>query len=283
LTNVEIKYGFKDGTPYSYKWQGNLSFMAMDTVTLPAPDWDEAADTNKNIFHFELVAPNGQTDPTPNNNKMESPFIMPPMLKSGALIFELRTNHAPKETTWKLYNTDGYAVYQNVPGSMYANELYTANMELRDGSYRLCIYDSGEDGLYYPFYGTSGSATLKRYLGSIPAPFYTFNPNFGKETEFWFAVNKYVGIKEIENVVQDLIIFPNPVQSTIYVETSNMGNHNNMTANIYDMFGKHIISKDMSASQLNEINVEHLATGLYIITIENNNKLIGRNKFVISR
>ncbi|MDR1459371.1 MAG: T9SS type A sorting domain-containing protein [Bacteroidales bacterium] len=39
----------------------------------------------------------------------------------------------------------------------------------------------------------------------------------------------------------------------------------------------------MTASQHNEINVEHLAVGVYILTIEENNKLIGRNKFIISK
>jgi hypothetical protein len=64
---------------------------------------------------------------------------------------------------------------------------------------------------------------------------------------------------------------------------SNIHGKDNMTAKIYDMFGKHIMSKDMIASQLNEISVEHLAVGVYVITIEENGKLIGRNKFVLSK
>jgi hypothetical protein len=167
---------------------------------------------------------------------------------------------------------------------MSANTEYSTNMELKNGSYRLYIYDTENDGLSFPFYGTSGSAVLrKRLTSSIYSFFYAFNPDFGKETQFYFAVNQYVGIKSIENTVQDLIIFPNPVQSTIYVEMSNIHGKDNMTAKIYDMFGKHIMSKDMIASQLNEINVEHLAAGVYVITIEENGKLIGRNKFVLSK
>jgi hypothetical protein len=284
LTSVEVKYGFKNGTQYSYQWKGNLPFLKMDTIILPLPDWDEIANAEEKIFQFELFNPNGKTDPTPYNNKQASSFQMPILLTTSFIQFVFKTNHAPKETSWKLYNMNGDILYQSQP-SMNANTEYIKNMELKDGSYKLHIYDTGDDGLAF-FSETSGSAVLKKRLSNgLYTSFYQFNPNFGREVQLYFAINKYIDTLILNNVVkfvQDLIIFPNPVQSTIYVEMSNLHGKDNMTANIYDMFGKHIMSKEMNALQLNEINVDHLATGVYVITIQENGKLIGRNKFVIS-
>jgi hypothetical protein len=293
LTSVEVKYGFKNGTQNTYQWKGNLPFLKMDTITLPIPNWDEVANADEKIFQFELLSPNGTTDPTPYNNKQSSSFQMPPVLTVNALQFVFRTNYSPNETSWKLFDMNNSILYQS-QGYMSANTEYTTNMELKNGSYRLYMYDTREDGLSYPFYGNAGSAVLKRKMttGSLYTPFYAFNPNFGKETQFYFAINQYAadtsggdddGIQEINHTLQDLIIFPNPVQSTIYVEMSNIQGKDNMTAKIYDMFGKHIMSKEMISSQLNEINVEYLAAGVYIITVEENGKLVRRNKFVISK
>ncbi|MDR1460011.1 MAG: hypothetical protein LBI60_07330, partial [Bacteroidales bacterium] len=134
LTTVEIKYGFKNGTTHSYHWQGNLPFLETETITLPVPDWDEVANVDEKVFQFEVINPNGQTDPTPYNNKQASSFVMPPSLNSGLFQFEFTTNYAPAETSWKLYTTYGSVLYQSPP-SMAANMTYTTAMNLQDGSY----------------------------------------------------------------------------------------------------------------------------------------------------
>jgi hypothetical protein len=283
LTSVEIKYGFKNATLYSYTWNGDLSFGEVATVTLPIPDWDEVANAGEKIFQFELFNPNGKTDPTPYNNKQQSSFQLPPVLTTNTVQFAFQTNHAPRETSWKLYTTYGTILYQSET-NMSANTLYTTKMELQNGSYRLHIYDTGDDGLKFPFYGTAGSAILQiPIVGSIYKPYYSFNPDFGREIQYYFAINKYVGIQSIEHVVSKLSIYPNPVQSTVNVDLSNIQGNGNLTAKIYDIFGKLIMGTDIFASQLNEINVENLATGVYVITVEDNDRLIGRNKFVISK
>jgi hypothetical protein len=201
LTSLGVKYGFKNGTQYTYRWTGNLPFLKMDTITLPVPNWDEVANASEKIFQFELLNPNGKTDPTPYNNKQVSSFQMPPVLTVDDLQFVFKTNHAPNETSWELFDMNNSILYRS-PRNMSADTENTINMKLANGSYRLYIYDSNDDGLSFPFYGSSGSAVLKEKLtGSVYSPFHTFATDFGKETQFYFAVNQYVGV---QNILQDL-------------------------------------------------------------------------------
>ncbi len=288
LSSVEIKYGFKNGTVYSHSWQGNLSFLEKDTITLSLPDWDEISSMNEKVFQFELVNPNGKTDPTPYNNKMTSSFEIPEITTINSFEFIFKTNHAPNETSWRLYDIYGNILYQNNT-NMSANTEYKTSMELDNGCYRLYLYDSGHNGLKFwanmppSGSGTSGNAVLKRRItSSIYGVFHQFELDFGQEIQFYFAVNQYNKIEETSSDIKKISVYPNPAQSIIYMNMSNIQG-SDLNAEIYDMFGKKILSKNVPELQLNEIDISHLPSGVYIITVQESNKSISRNKFIISK
>jgi hypothetical protein len=160
-------------------------------------------------------------------------------------------------------------------------------MQLADGCYRFYMYDLNDDGLYF-YTGTAGSASLmRRIAGSNYGNWVNFNPNFGRDLQFYFAVNNYneiggVGIAERNSITKKAIVFPNPAQSTVYVEMSNIRG-NNLSIAIYDVFGKQVLTVDASPSQMNTIPVENLSQGIYFILVKENDVPIARNKFIISR
>lgn len=64
-------------------------------------------------------------------------------------------------------------------------------------------------------------------------------------------------------------IFPNPANEKVYLSFAELGNYSNVT--ITDLSGKLIIEKDLSNDILfDEINIEHLTNGLYIISFTGN-------------
>ncbi|MDR2854315.1 MAG: hypothetical protein LBV31_03300, partial [Prevotellaceae bacterium] len=142
LNTLEIQYGFGDSI-YTFNWSGELAFMQLDTVVLPLPDWNEVQGQT-GTFTYTLLNPNGQTDPTPYNNAQSSHFSTPLKLSVNALGFYFKTNKSPAETTWKLYDVQGNVLFQN--GTMAANTVYSTSMPLANGSYKLALYDAGNDG-----------------------------------------------------------------------------------------------------------------------------------------
>jgi hypothetical protein len=286
LNTVDIEYGFSNGTVYRYAWQGNLNFLENDTIMLPAPDWNEAT-ASTGTFRFDLLNPNGKTDPTPYNNQLTSTFRMSPIVAVNDIQIYLRTNNDPGETSWKLYSIDGEVLYENAP-DLEANTIYRTDVHLENNSYLFSLYDSGGDGLEFWVNiqyggGTAGNASLKRIIpGRNPLTypiFHSFEADFGTFSQFYFAVNQYA-TKIKDNEVKNITIFPNPAQSYIYVDLVNIAGKN-LSAAIYDLSGKVILSVPVSQLQLNKIEIEHLLQGTYIINIKDNSKQIAQSKFII--
>jgi hypothetical protein len=278
LNTVDIHYGLNDGSIYTYSWQGDLGFLEKDTVVLPRPDWNEVQGTTGE-FWFELLNPNGRKgDPTPYNNKLTSSFKMALVITWNAIQFCFKTNHAPEETTWKLYDVNGNLLYENEP-DMLANQTYIKDFSLANGSYKLCLYDSGDDGLYFYPYGTKGSAYLRR--PNFMSALYRFEPEFGRFTQLYFAVNEYseLGTKIVANI-KDFTVFPNPAHSILYLDMSDI-HGKKLSAEIYDLSGEKVMSVPVPQLQVNKIEIDNLSSGTYLIVIKGGNRQIAKNKFIV--
>ncbi|MDR1654052.1 MAG: T9SS type A sorting domain-containing protein [Prevotellaceae bacterium] len=278
LNTVDIHYGLNNGSVYTYSWQGDLGFLEKDTVVLPYPDWNEAGGTGGE-FWFELLNPNGKTDFTPYNNKMKSAFKTAMVIKANELQFFFKTNHAPEETTWKLYEANGNLLYENQT-NMAANTTYITQLVLPDGSYKLCLYDSGDDGLAFWAYGTQGSAYLRK--NTSPSALYRFEPEFGRFAQFHFAINKYSDIETQTDIVnvKTFNVFPNPAHSVLYLDMSDI-HGKNLLAEIYDISGRKVMQTPAPQLQVNKIGINDLSSGVYFILIKEENQHIAKNKFVV--
>jgi len=86
-----------------------------------------------------------------------------------------------------------------------------------------------------------------------------------------FANLKSVSVNDFEQT--KINIYPNPASSTLFVENLNLKNNSYI---ITDISGREIKKDNLS----DEINIEVLQLGMYIISLYNQNELIGRKKFV---
>jgi hypothetical protein len=280
LSTVDIRYGLNGGSMYTYSWQGDLGFLEKDTVVLPRPDWNEV-EGKTGEFWFELLNPNERKDdPTPYNNKLTSSFKMVSVFNWNAIQFYFKTNHAPEETTWKLYDINGNLLYEN-EANMSANKAYIKDLSLANGSYKLCLYDSGDDGLYYWQYGTQGRAYLRR-SSTITTALYQFEPEFGRFAQLYFAIKEYSGLETKIDVVdvKTFTVFPNPARSVLYLDMSGI-HGKSLSAEIYDFTGKKVMSTPAPQLQVNKIGIDHLPSGTYLIVIKEGNRQIAKNKFVV--
>jgi hypothetical protein len=266
------------GSDYTYSWQGDLGFLEKDTVVLPRPDWNEVSGKTGE-FWFELLDPNGQIDPTPHNNKRTSSFKMALKITRNEIQFYFKTNQDSLETTWKLYDINGNLLYENEP-DMQANKVYIKDLSLANGSYKLCLYDSFDDGLSF-MNSQTGSAYLRRM--NVPtSALYRFETDFGRFAQLYFAVNKYSELAtEMDAVeVKDFTVFPNPAHTFLYLDMSAI-HGKNLSAEIHDLSGKKLITMPLPQLRVNKIGINYLSSGTYLIVIKEGNRQVAKNKFIV--
>ena len=97
----------------------------------------------------------------------------------------------------------------------------------------------------------------------------------GQNTKTGSYINYYKS--ETESIsLKDIQIFPNPVNSILKIN-SNAGNEVSLT----DITGKVVLKKEISNEFTNEILVNELKSGLYIVTISEKDQIISQNKLTI--
>lgn len=75
-----------------------------------------------------------------------------------------------------------------------------------------------------------------------------------------------VGIQDVENASSNVVLYPNPTDKAINLQSDNQIN----SVELYDMFGKNIGNYQVDDYQI-EINVQNLAVGMYIAKVKTDN------------
>lgn len=194
INSLLIQYGTKGFKKNTYLWKGSLLPHQTGNISL-AGKID--ASTGNNIFHVDLVKPNGSDDDYPADNSMSTSFIPPPLYDT-VLVFYLLTNNEPGHNSWQLLSPEGKILYERKPGSLGANKEYSDTFRLSPGSYRLILNDTAGDGLefWYNREGGRGIARLLNSKGDLLKAFgsdcgagWSFNFNVGREPD---AINPEV-------------------------------------------------------------------------------------------
>lgn len=148
LVSCDIEYSINEGEIEIYTWTGDLGFKLEQEVELDEIEFEPG---DVNIFEFSVSNPNGQLDPNTDNNTMSAEFESAAQLSNEIVLFELKTDYYPSETTWEVTNSGGDVIYSGGPyGS--AQTLYneTWEFELSD-CYTFTIFDSQGDGICCSF------------------------------------------------------------------------------------------------------------------------------------
>ena len=96
----------------------------------------------------------------------------------------------------------------------------------------------------------------------------------------WRVANSSTVIAVLEGKLSDDVIklYPNPTNDILNID--NITQSDNITLKIIDITGKVVITEKLSNSSTAQLNVAHLAQGLYLLEITNGSKFISRKKFV---
>lgn len=144
LTSCDIEYSINGGSVQTYNWTGDIAFNLGEEVELDEIVFEPEA---VNTFEFMVTNPNGETDPNPENDAMESEFSSAPQFLTQTINFELKTDQYPTETTWEVTNSAGDVLYSGGPYSA-ANTVNNETWEIEDiDCYTFTIYDEYGDGI----------------------------------------------------------------------------------------------------------------------------------------
>lgn len=254
LTSATITYGVVGEQPHTFLWTGNLQFLELDTVHLPAfgDCWMISVATPTQKFYAVTSNPNGQPDAHSLNDEMHSEFDLPNQ-HPVAMDFVWRTNSAPAEATWQIVNAAGGVVYQSASG-LAANTTYTTPVTLPDGCYSLMLEDSDCDGIDYWFsFDGTGFARFNEPNGSSVV-LHAFEGDFGCGLSYQFTTGA--------------ASFGGPALATGQVQASSCGPACDGSASIMASGGTAPYSYEWSTgTQTDTIAQTDLCAGTYTVTV----------------
>ncbi len=223
---------------------------------------------------------------------------------TGPVQFANGTNvvlQAIPATDWNFDNWTGSLSGSTNPQTilMNSNKSVTANFsQTSAGHYTLTVNTNGEGSVKVnditytsPMNLDSGTSVS---LEAIPADSWEFNQwagaltgtanpqsltmNSNNNVTAKFTDLSFVDAIELFN---DIVIFPNPAQSSIYVNIPENINYNRFKIYISNIVGQKLISLNISKVK-NEINISSLPAGLYIMEIFSDDMRVVR-KFQVKR
>jgi hypothetical protein len=260
------------GAEEQIEWTGNLGFMEREEIELTYADpslWsgDDAATLR---FYIRLASSNDGLDDNNSNNYAESEFHRPPTysytdLDDNRLIIILRTNNAPWESSYVLYNQYDEVVFERDDFTEAAT-IYRDTLQLNSGCYTFHLKDSDDDGLdFFANSDGSGYCKLDRVSGF---DFESFERDFGKEIVHRFRFETNLETEVVERPSSRVRVYPNPADDAVKVDV--VGFDRNLSYSIFDSFGRKLETRAVSRrneTETFELSVAFLAKGIYFVEI----------------
>ena len=179
-----------------------------------------------------------------------------------------------EQITWNLINSSGEIIaeggpYQHLVGSnaTQINVAHITDMPTNE-CYLFRIYDSNEDGIccshgegYYYFKDSNGNRFIEG------------DGNYGAMAKELFSIHKSgYGVDETE--ASNIIVYPNPANSKIFVEGENIG-----TVEVYNSLGQKVATVD--GSENTTVDVASYENGIYLVRVITGDDIITTKKITI--
>ncbi|MES2747207.1 MAG: T9SS type A sorting domain-containing protein [Bacteroidota bacterium] len=264
ITTIDFTYWINNASTHqTYTWTGSLPSMSTTEILLPVNTlWSQGVASSNNKFHVQIMTMNSSADMYPNNNHAVSSFTLPDVMPSVFKI-QLRTNNAPSQNNFTLYDSSGNVV--DAKTFTTANTTYTYTYQtpqITDGCYRLRVNDTGNDGLQW-WANTAQGAGYVRFLNQSDAIIKTFTPDFGGGFDYSFSVNSLLA-NEIFAVEDDLKVYPNPSNGQFSVESDAL---EGSKISVYTILGNLVVEK-MATGSLVSFDQTQLSSGVYLVKVE---------------
>lgn len=268
LRSLDIKYRVEGGQDITYQWTGELAFLEEDTVYLhPMGDWFWFSGNGNKVFEVECENPNGLSDENPNNDIYKSQYEAPVVLPSH-FYFWIQSNNAAAENAYYLMDWQGDTIFSR---DNWTNATtYRDTFLLADGCYTMKLIDRDHDGL--SFFANSDGNGQFRWKGVGAGTIYTLENNFGDELTMHFTVGGTLSDNLIDGSAF-VNVYPNP-SNTGWFKVDTEGFYGNLSIDIVNAQGaliKHNIEKGLNGSKLLEIDLSHVAKGIYFLQMTDGN------------
>ncbi|MCB0733689.1 MAG: T9SS type A sorting domain-containing protein [Bacteroidetes bacterium] len=257
--SILLRYGVESGNPILFEWKGELLPDQETEVDLPFSVWDYLSETNSMTFYAEVVKVNGVNDEYVGNNRAASSFTIPDVVPNTVEVW-FRNNSIP-DATIRIADASDQTVYEVLDGA--AGQLIRKTLELNPGCYKLVCETENGFGLYYPLIPQVGSGLLRLSATGFVK---TFNPDFGKTTEYHFTV-AYPLSTPTESDIR-WTVYPNPGNGIATIEAlGRIGERYAVSVQSVDGALIHE-SNHLFENGLIEVDLSDQPGGVYIIRFE---------------
>ena len=289
LTSAQITYQIDNGTAQQYNWTGTLNQWQTQVITLPTVQLAPGAHT----FTATVSNPNQALDENSTNNQSIANVTVTAVPETIDLLkVTLLTDDYADETYLELRNAAGTVVWsegnEGVSGNfgtggfpaptdptnpLQNNTTYNYDIPLSAFEcYTFVIYDFYGDGLGASQWGgTDGNLTLADNLAAV---IYTLPAaDFGDSSA---AVVRHIDDANLDEVVFNFTIAPNPAQGLLNIEWFDFGQ---MNVKVYDLCGKLLIAEQTEASAT-QLHIQAISAGTYFLQLTNAAGNVMKQQFV---
>ncbi len=250
INTLDINVLVNEDTIKQITWEGNVETARSANISLGELEFGFGSTNNLKV---EISQVNGVPDDYEtsviNYSFEEAPFVFNKSFK-----LTIRTDDNPQATTWDIVNTaTGEVVLSGGPYDE-AHHMYSEDFDLENGGcYLFTIYDADGDGL------ASGNGLYGLKAGSTTL---LSGGNFKDKESNEFSFSKYEDIEE--NTVDAVVIYPNPSNGIVTVESANNG-----VLNVYNTTGQLVYNKNISGKT--NVDVSNIEKGAYLFVITDEN------------
>jgi hypothetical protein len=270
ITSATIDWNLDGGTNTVINFTGNLAQNESEVFDL-AP---MTVSIGSHDINAVLTDVNGITDEnTANDSAVKTVDITDlDTYETTQVHLELLTDNYAEETSWEFRSADGTILYSFGPyqQTIDDNTLFTYDFDVVQGAcYFFEIFDAFGDGICCGF--GIGSYTLTTDDNTVIVT----GGEFGSSETTEMGVTEILGISNF--LAQNVTMFPNPVMNVLNISLgANSGS--DLEYSIVNILGQNVGSGMLDEGE-NTINMGHVSSGLYFVTIRDTKS----NEFIFNK
>jgi hypothetical protein len=164
---------------------------------------------------------------------------------------------------------------QTCPASIQASQSSSTAVRFKIASGSCNTYPSAITIDGSTFTQSSCSGTNLNYAidsGQTPIDENNFTADFGGGAECTY-VGSVLGLAELGLLNEEISIYPNPIGENEFLEI-NLTENTDVNISIYNLLGKVVLTKSTNNSKSVIIDLENLNSGIYLLKINVDNKII---------